>query len=179
LWFDFFLTRPYESFTITRSSDLQTTLLLFAVAVAVGEIAAHNRRNRTQALLTTSDLRGVQSIAHLLAAGAPVVAVTEAACDELTQLLSLESASFEKATDVRMPYIERSGCVRHSNYFTWDHAREGLPAKTVILPVEAAGRPVGRFALRGPTFGIPLSTDRLLTAVAVADLTGASIARSG
>src|ERR1039458_4731973 len=28
VWFDFFLTRPYESFALNRSADIQTTVLL-------------------------------------------------------------------------------------------------------------------------------------------------------
>lgn len=46
LWFDFFLTRPYESFTISRSADMQTTVLLLVVAVGVGELAARDRHHR-------------------------------------------------------------------------------------------------------------------------------------
>jgi K+-sensing histidine kinase KdpD len=32
-WFDFFLTRPYERFSIQRSSDVQTTVLLAVVGI--------------------------------------------------------------------------------------------------------------------------------------------------
>lgn len=39
VWFDFFLTRPYERFTITRRADIETTILLLVIAVAVTELA--------------------------------------------------------------------------------------------------------------------------------------------
>lgn len=32
-WFDFFLTRPYERFTITRTTDLETTILILIIGV--------------------------------------------------------------------------------------------------------------------------------------------------
>lgn len=31
-WFDFFLTQPYEHFTITRRADVETTVLLWSSA---------------------------------------------------------------------------------------------------------------------------------------------------
>jgi len=35
VWFDFFLTVPYERFTINRHTDIETTGLILAVGVAV------------------------------------------------------------------------------------------------------------------------------------------------
>jgi len=34
-WFDFFLTQPYERFTITRRADIETTVLLLVIGIAV------------------------------------------------------------------------------------------------------------------------------------------------
>src|SRR5580700_12343342 len=34
-WFDFFLTKPYERFAITRRADIETTVLLLVIGVAV------------------------------------------------------------------------------------------------------------------------------------------------
>jgi K+-sensing histidine kinase KdpD len=48
-WFDFFFTVPYERFTITRRADIQTTVLLLAVGLAVTEIAAWGRRQHRTA----------------------------------------------------------------------------------------------------------------------------------
>ena len=44
VWFDFFLTVPYERFTITRAADIETTALVLAVGVAATEIAVWRRR---------------------------------------------------------------------------------------------------------------------------------------
>src|ERR1700683_313293 len=42
--FDFFFTVPYERFSIAHSSDVTTFVLLFAVGVAVSQLAARARR---------------------------------------------------------------------------------------------------------------------------------------
>ncbi|MFJ5519500.1 DUF4118 domain-containing protein [Streptomyces griseoluteus] len=39
-WFDFFLTRPYETFDITASANIETALLLLAVGVIVFQLAS-------------------------------------------------------------------------------------------------------------------------------------------
>jgi hypothetical protein len=45
-WFDFFLTQPYERFSITHRTDIETTVLLLVVGVAVTELAVRARRQR-------------------------------------------------------------------------------------------------------------------------------------
>ncbi|MGW2649061.1 DUF4118 domain-containing protein [Streptomyces sp. NPDC001393] len=37
-WYDFFLTRPYEGFDITRGGDLATTILILAVGLVVSQL---------------------------------------------------------------------------------------------------------------------------------------------
>ena len=49
VWFDFFLTRPYERFSITSRSDIETTVLLLVIGVAVTELAVWGRRQHTAA----------------------------------------------------------------------------------------------------------------------------------
>jgi K+-sensing histidine kinase KdpD len=39
VWYDFFLTRPYERFTITNRADVETSVLLLVVGVGVTELA--------------------------------------------------------------------------------------------------------------------------------------------
>jgi K+-sensing histidine kinase KdpD len=48
IWFDFFLTKPYEHFSITSRTDVETTLLLFVVGVGVTEIAVWGRRQHAR-----------------------------------------------------------------------------------------------------------------------------------
>ncbi|MFF4805262.1 DUF4118 domain-containing protein [Streptomyces sp. NPDC001351] len=42
-WFDFFLTRPYETFDISASADVETAVLLLVVGVIVSQLAARAR----------------------------------------------------------------------------------------------------------------------------------------
>src|SRR5438876_12230592 len=41
--FDFFFTRPYYSFTINRHDDVETTIVLLAVGLVVGELVIRAR----------------------------------------------------------------------------------------------------------------------------------------
>jgi len=69
-WFDFFLTRPYERFTITRREDIETTLLLLVIGVAITEIAVWGRRQHAAASRRAGYLDGINAAAQAAAAGA-------------------------------------------------------------------------------------------------------------
>ncbi|WP_190228834.1 DUF4118 domain-containing protein [Streptomyces umbrinus] len=43
-WFDFFLTRPYQTFDINTSADVETAVLLLVVGLIVSQLAARARR---------------------------------------------------------------------------------------------------------------------------------------
>src|SRR5262245_24461442 len=47
-WYDFFLTRPYESFHISNQTDLETFVLLVLVGIAVTEIALWGHRRQAE-----------------------------------------------------------------------------------------------------------------------------------
>jgi Domain of unknown function (DUF4118) len=179
LWFDFFLTRPFESFTIDHRADQETTGLLILVAVIVGEIAARNRRHRgdtAAARWTTSE---ISSVTRLLAAGATPAEVVDEVAAELVPLLFLDGCRFDPTlTQVTAPYLDRTGTVQY-NVFARDPSRDGFPGKDVLLPVESHGHVVGCFVLRGPSLGVPVGNERLVAAVALADLAGAALGSSG
>ncbi len=178
LWFDFFLTRPYESFAINRSADIQTTVLLFVVAVGVGELAARDRQHRTDSTSGTDGLAAVQSVSELVAEGAAAKPVIDAVRHALVPLLHLESCHFDPSrAAVTVPFIDRPGFVSYAVY-RWDAADEGLPPSPVTLPVRSGGRLRGRYVLEGSLVGVPIDNQRLVTAVVLADLAGLAIARS-
>src|SRR2546428_173356 len=60
-WFDFFLTRPYERFTITRREDIETTVLLLVLGIAVTEIAVWGRRQHAAASRRAGYLDGINA----------------------------------------------------------------------------------------------------------------------
>jgi len=51
VWFDFFLTRPYEQHTITRTTDIETTVLILDIGAAVTELAVWGRQQHFAARL--------------------------------------------------------------------------------------------------------------------------------
>lgn len=63
VWFDFFLTRPYERFTITRSTDIETTVLILVIGVAVTELAVWGRRQHLAATRRAGYLQGINAAA--------------------------------------------------------------------------------------------------------------------
>ena len=96
VWFDFFLTRPYETFSITRRNDIETTVLLLVIGVAVTEIAVWGRRQHLAASRRAGYLDGISSAAQAVAAGGSASALIEQVTRQLTQLLSLRSCSFQR-----------------------------------------------------------------------------------
>lgn len=177
-WFDFFLTRPYESFAISRSSDIQTWAMLVVVGVAVGELAARERRHRNESTTGADALAAVKAVGELVADGAAPEVVTEAVREALVPLLHLASCEFDPSqAAVTVPYIERPGHVSYGPFF-WDTGAEGLPPTPTTLPVRFERQLLGRFVLQGPNPAIPTEASRLRTATVLADLAGIALAKA-
>jgi len=175
LWFDFFQTRPYYSFTISAHDDLVTALLLLAVGIAVGELAIRTRRNRQAVARGSDDLAHLHAIAELVVSGEqPDIAVVTVA-SELRRLFELEDCTFERAPFEPIPKIarfERSGNVVFGG-LNWGVGTMGLPGRQVELVVSGYGRTFGRFLLT-PQPGRPVSFDRRIVAIALADQVAAA-----
>ena len=86
-WFDFFLTRPYEQFAINRATDIETTILLLVIGVAVTEIAVWGRRQHAAASRRAGYLEGINDAARAVATGDSPSALIDQIADSLTQLL--------------------------------------------------------------------------------------------
>jgi K+-sensing histidine kinase KdpD len=174
LWFDFFLTEPYERFAITHRSDVETAISLFVVGVAVTELAAHNRRHHRVAVEETDFVGLVYYLSELVASDASVDSVIERATDELTALLNLRACRYETGpAEQRLPRIDHDGNV-YLGEIRWDTRSMGLPGKEVELLVQSRGHDFGRLAM-APTPGWPVSAQRLLVAIAIADQVGAAM----
>ena len=176
-WFDFFLTVPYERFTITRRADIETTVLVLAVGVAVTEIAVWGTAKQHGAASRRAGyLEGISMAARAVATGSSPAALTEQVCGQLTRLLSLSSCRFQDgaAGIGNPPRLLRDGRVV-SRGQVWDAGREGLPPGTdTELLAEAGGLLQGRFLLT-PGARNPLTLDQRLAAVAFADQAGAAL----
>ena len=175
VWFDFFQTRPYYSFTISAHDDVVTAVLLLAVGIAVGELAIRTRRSRRAVKQGSDDLAHLHAIAELVAGGEkPEIAVVTVAT-ELRRLFDLDDCTFEPAPFDSIPKIarfERSGNVVLGG-LNWGVGTMGLPGKQVELIVSGYGRTFGRFLLV-PQPGQPVSFDRRIVAIALADQVAAA-----
>jgi K+-sensing histidine kinase KdpD len=180
VWFDFFLTRPYERFTITRREDIETTLLLLVIGVAVTEIAVWGRRQHAAASRRAGYLDGIHAAAAAAATGASSSALIDQVASQLTRVLSLESCRFQygAAGLGRPARMQHDGTVITPQHQSWDAGAEGFPPGTdTELLVEAGGVFQGRF-LMTPSPGARPTLEQRLLAVALADQVGAALATS-
>jgi K+-sensing histidine kinase KdpD len=178
VWFDFFLTKPYERFTITSRTDIETTILLLIIGVAVTELAVWGRREHAAASRRAGYLDGINSAAQAVATGGPPSALIEQVTGQLTQLLSLRSCRFQYG----VAGIGQPARLRHDGSVTWgnrawDVDADGFPDTDTELLVESGGLFQGRF-LMTPVPGARPTLEQRLLAAAFADQVGAALATS-
>jgi hypothetical protein len=174
VWFDFFFTVPYERFSIAHSSDVTTFVLLFAVGVAVSQLAARARRLKAVTVEDAGYLALITDSAALTQTAGSPDAVVQHVRRELTGLLDLRDCWFEYGMLIGHPArLEPDGRVltRHG-YYPVDEA--GLPNDELELRTFANGQYCGRFMMR-PNPGARPSLRARLVAVTLADLAGHSI----
>jgi K+-sensing histidine kinase KdpD len=178
-WFDFFLTRPYERFTINSRADVETTVLLLVIGVAVTEIAVWGRRQHAAASRRAGYLAGIHAAAQAAAAGSSALALVDQVAGQLTRVLSLESCRFQYgAAGLGRPARMRHDGTVIAEDLPWNVDAEGFPRGTdTELLVEGGGVFQGRFLMTPGPAARPTLEQRLL-AIALADQVGAALATS-
>lgn len=177
LCFDFFFTRPYYSFAINRRADVETTIVLLAVGLVVGELVVRSRRSQRLAIASRREVDQVRRVAEI-AAGAGsrgrLISVVER---EVVELLGARGARFERA-----PFATTLPRLGHGVVTVpggdADRERPVGPANEVELPVWGRGREIGRLVLVLPTDSVGVaipSADRAI-AVTLVDQLGAVLA---
>lgn len=173
--FDFFHTRPYQRLAIDTADDVETTLLLLAVGVLVGQLVAGSWRARATAEASSGEIRRIHRIAERAARGEEAADVIFAATDELTDLLTLRSCRFEaQPFSPALPRVERTGHI-DTRVLRLQSGGFEFPAGPVELPVYGRGQQLGRFVLE-PTPRVGVSLEQRVVAVALADQVGAALA---
>ena len=153
IWFDFFLTAPYEHFTITRRADIETTLLLLVVGAAVTELAVRGRRFRISAEIGRRYLAAIDS-----AAGTPdSPAFPSVISERLVDVLDLRSAHFERNRFGGMPRLEADGHISFKGRDFATPAEGALPGPLELL-AQSNGHTYGRFVL-DPSPGVVVSSE--------------------
>jgi Domain of unknown function (DUF4118) len=178
VWFDFFFTLPYERFTISRSSDVTTFVLLLLVGVAVSQLAVRARRLKVITITDENYLTRIHEIAALAQSAASAQNVVDQVRDQLISVLDLRDCRFEYGILIgHPPRIEQDGRVltRHGH---WDVETNGLPTGEIELRTFGNGQYFGRFMLT-PRPGSRPSLQARLVAVTLADLAGRALRSAG
>ncbi|TDW15657.1 DUF4118 domain-containing protein [Kribbella kalugense] len=177
VWFDFFLTVPYYSFTINNQDDVEQAVLLLAIGIAVTQIAIWGRRQQANASRRRGYLDGVLTTSQAVAAGASTDDLIEQVRAELTALLGIDGVKFVAGSkETQAPRLNPDGSVTRGSHLL-KVERDGLPTNAEIeLPVQHAGETRGRFLLTAATRIARPDLEQRLVAVALADQVGAALA---
>ncbi|MFF0264544.1 DUF4118 domain-containing protein [Kribbella sp. NPDC004536] len=176
VWFDFFLTVPYNTFTIDSSDDIEQTILLLVIGGVVTELAIWGHRQQARASRRRGYLDGVITTSQAVAAGGSTDDLIEQVRAELTAVLGIDGVKFVAGSNQGGgPRLNPDGSVtRGSHVLKVD--RDGLPTNAEIqLTVQHAGETRGRFLLTAATRIARPDLEQRLVAVALADQVGAAL----
>ncbi|RZB18694.1 DUF4118 domain-containing protein [Streptomyces sp. F001] len=178
-WFDFFLTRPYQRFTISDGDDIVTTILLLAVGVAVSQLAAHARTLKLVTVTDAAHLARIHETACLVQAGASPYDVVDQVRQQLVEILGLRGCRFEHGTLLgRHPRLEQDGSLIVGRAH-WDLDKDGWPGEEIELRASVGGRYLGRFMLQPEPGAVVPPLQTRLVAVSLADHVGAALDTAG
>ncbi|HTW15114.1 MAG TPA: DUF4118 domain-containing protein [Nocardioides sp.] len=142
LWFDFFLTRPYLSFTIDHRENVEITVLLVVIGAAVSELALWGRRQQERASLRAGYLDGAVRAAGLIAVhDRSVEDLGMEVADQIRSVLGVSDCRFVQhgRPDPRNAVLEPDGTLIRDGHEV-DVNRVGLPnLEETALPIR--GRP--------------------------------------
>lgn len=174
-WFDFFLTQPYNTFTITERDDVEVAVLLLLIGTAITEIALWGRRQQARASRREGYLDGVLRVAALASERqtSPDALITHVA-QEIVEVLDVDAGRFVRGTvlDPSVPILGHDGQVTRGSRQV-DVVREGLPTDDEIaLEVRHAGVTVGYFMLTASARVVRPSIEQRKVAILLADQVG-------
>ena len=174
VWFDYFLTQPYGRLAITHRADIETAVCLLVVGVIVTELAARNRYHHATAAEEADFVGLIHDVTELATSGASSRRGRGARAGRAGRPAAPQGVPL-RGRFVRSPVVrlEHDGQVFLGGR-PWGVHRLGLPGPEIELLVQNQGRTLGRFVLT-PTPGFPVSRERRLVAVAIADQVGASL----
>ncbi|MEW1638938.1 DUF4118 domain-containing protein [Streptomyces sp. NPDC093801] len=178
VWFDFFLTEPYQRFAITDREDAGTAVLLLVVGMVVSQSAVRARRLQSTVTSDAAHMTSLLGTARLAEDGRSPEAVVAYVRRELVGLLGLRGCRFEYGTLMGgPPRLEHDGGVwlrrpdRVTDYADW-------PQGETELRVVGGGHYYGRFLLDPLPGPLPPEADRLV-AVALAAQAGSALDSAG
>ncbi|MFD9868086.1 DUF4118 domain-containing protein [Streptomyces niveus] len=163
-WFDFFHTAPFQSFDISRRSDIETAVLLFVAGLIVSQLAARARVLKRVALTDASHLERLHGTTRLARSGVSSDEVVRRTRRELIEVLDLSACRFEYGALLgHPPRLDPDGTVRVADWI-WDLERQGWPEGEIELRAEVRGRYQGRFMITPVPGSVPPSLEARLVA---------------
>ena len=179
-WFDFFLTEPYNSFTIRDADDIEVAVLLVLIGGAVTEVALWGRRQQERASRREGYLDGVLRTAELISMREQSLqALAEYVAREITVVLGIGRCRFVSGPlqDTRFARLGRDGVVTRNGHAV-NVDRDGLPTdEETTLVVRRGAETLGYFVLTSAADIARPSAEQRRVAVLLADQMGAVLGR--
>lgn len=176
-WFDFFLTELYLRFTIADADDIEATVLLVLISLAVSELALWGYRQQKQAARRAGYLDGVLAAAGAVAEGdLPPATVIDVVARQITDVLVADSCRFIDGPihDARIAVLDHDGVLTRNGRAV-NVERSGLPAdEYVAVPVRRGPDIVGHFLLTATSHLAYPSREQRRVAVLLADQVAAA-----
>ena len=177
-WFDVLLTQPYGQFSIHDPNDIEVTVLLVLVGVAVTEIALWGHRQQARASRREGYLDGVLGTSNIIALReASPEALIDHVAQQIVAVLDIEDCRFipGQGPGPQDMSLDHDGFVTRRGYRV-DVERNGLPTdERISLVVRQGGVVHGQFVLTAATRVVRPSVVQLKVAVLLADQVGAAL----
>jgi K+-sensing histidine kinase KdpD len=177
VWFDFFLTEPYLRFTIADADDIEATVLLVVISLAVSELALWGYRQHQQAARRSGYLDGVLAAARAVAEGdLPTATVIDVVARQISEVLIADSCRYIEGPvrDARIAILDHDGVLTRNGRAV-DVERTGLPAdEYVAVPVQRGPQIVGHFLLTATSHLAYPTREQRRVAVLLADQVAAA-----
>lgn len=175
IWFDFYLTQPYDKLAISNRRDLETTICIVIAGLLVNELVAASRHHSARATMESNYLSHVHELAVLVSGATPTDQILERARASIREVLHLRECVFERFPSGH-PFarILSNGAVAHVG-LAWPTQEIGLPGPNTEILAQWHDYAVGRFVLT-PTTGEPVSLERRIVAFTLATLSACAVA---
>jgi len=181
VWFDVFLTEPRGQLTIKNPEDLEVTVLLVLVGVAVTEVALWGHRQQARASRRAGYLDGVFGTSRIIAEPQPSAeALIEHVAHQIIEVLDIDDCRFVAGAGPgpQEATLDHGGQVtRRGHPVNVD--RDGLPVDESVRLVVGQGTVChGQFVLTASSRVARPSAEQLEVAVLLADQVGAALTRN-
>jgi hypothetical protein len=179
VWFDYFLTQPYEQLTIKDQNDVEAAVLLVLIGALVTEVALWGHRNAARASRRAGYLDGVLGTAEIVTLRDETAdELIRHICEQIQAILDVDGCRFVTGpiTDPRVPILDHRGLVTREGRAV-DVERSGLPSNDVIAVLVTRGDvTLGHFLITAATSVARPTLEQRKVAVLLAVQAGAVIA---